>query len=159
MLYIPKIDDYLKFLTDEEVKDFVVRKFSEYFKSTGEEQNLRKVAKSLFIFLTTPNEVEKYVQLNSSDYCIHCYNIEILNLFDPELQLIKTKPMIRNRLKELLTELKKFKVQTILVLGYRKRSDQKIFQSSVKLIASDSDIDISFKFMHQGNMIKKKLCS
>ena len=24
MLYIPKIDDYLKILTDEEVKDFVV---------------------------------------------------------------------------------------------------------------------------------------
>ena len=25
MLYIPKIDDYLKILTDEEVKDFVVK--------------------------------------------------------------------------------------------------------------------------------------
>ena len=34
MLYIPKIDDYLKILTDEEVKHFVVIIFSEYFKST-----------------------------------------------------------------------------------------------------------------------------
>ena len=34
MLYTPKIDDYLKILTDEEVKDFVAKNFSEYFKST-----------------------------------------------------------------------------------------------------------------------------
>ena len=47
MLYIPKIDDHLKFLTDEEVEDFAAINFSEYFKSVREEQNLRKVAKSL----------------------------------------------------------------------------------------------------------------
>ena len=55
MLYIPKIDDYLKILTDEEIKDFGALNFSEYFKSTrkksysklGEEQNLRKVVESL----------------------------------------------------------------------------------------------------------------
>ena len=34
MLYIPKIDDKLQILTDEEVKDFEGRNFSEYFKST-----------------------------------------------------------------------------------------------------------------------------
>ena len=62
MLYIPKIDDYLKILTDEEVKYFVAINFSEYFQSIREEQNLRKVAKSLYIFLTTHDEVEKYVQ-------------------------------------------------------------------------------------------------
>ena len=45
MLYVPKIDDYLKVLTDEEVKDFVAINFSEYFKSIKEEQNIRKVAK------------------------------------------------------------------------------------------------------------------
>ena len=33
--------------------------FSEYFKSIREE-NLRKVANSLYIFLTTSNEVERY---------------------------------------------------------------------------------------------------
>ena len=29
MLYIPKIDDYLETLTDEEVKDFVYKNFDE----------------------------------------------------------------------------------------------------------------------------------
>ena len=97
MLYIPKIDDYLKILTDEDVKGFIAIDFSEYFKSIRKEQNYRKVAKSLV--LTTPDEVEKYVQSNSSDNCVHHYNVEILNLFDPELQLIKTRPVIKNKLK------------------------------------------------------------
>ena len=52
MFHIPKIGDYLEILTDEVVKDFLVRNFSEYFKSIKEQQNLRKVAKSLYIFLT-----------------------------------------------------------------------------------------------------------
>ena len=95
MLYIPKVDDYLKILTDEKVKDFAAINFSEYFESR-EEQNLRKVAKSLHIFPTRPDEVEKYVQSNSFDNCINHYNVEILNLFDPELQLINTKTVIKN---------------------------------------------------------------
>ena len=93
-------------MTNEEVEDFVAIQFSEYFKSIREEQNLRKVAKSLYIFLGTTDEVEKYVLSNSSDNCIHRYNVEILNIFDPELQLISNKPMIKNKLKELLSELK-----------------------------------------------------
>ena len=36
MLYISKIGDYLKILTDDEVKDFVAINVSEYFKSTKE---------------------------------------------------------------------------------------------------------------------------
>ena len=79
---------------------------------------------------------------NYSDNCIHRYNIEILNHFDPKLQLIKTKPIIKNKLKELLRELKTFKVQTTLVLEYKKRNDHKVFHSSAKVIASDSDIDV-----------------
>ena len=66
MLYISKIEDYLKILTDEEEKDFLTINFSEYFKSAKEklysklnkEQNLRKVTKLLNIFLTTIDEVE-----------------------------------------------------------------------------------------------------
>ena len=42
------------------------------------------------------------MQSNSSDNCLHHFSIEILNLFDPELQLMNTKPIIRNKLKELL---------------------------------------------------------
>ena len=36
MLYIPKIDDYIKILTDDEMNDSVAINFSEYFKSTRE---------------------------------------------------------------------------------------------------------------------------
>ena len=110
--------------------------------------------KLLHIFQTTPNEEEKLVQSNSSDNCIHHYNVEILNLFDPELQLINTKPMIKNELKELLGELKKFKVQAVLVLDYKKSNDRKIFHSNTKLIPSDSDTDEAFKSMHQSIMTK-----
>ena len=40
MLYIPKTDDYLKILTDEEVKDCTPINFTEYFNSKTEDQNL-----------------------------------------------------------------------------------------------------------------------
>ena len=134
MLHIPKINDYLKILTGDEVKDFVAKNFSEYFKSISEEQNLKKVDKSFYIFLTTPDEVEKYVQSNPSDNCIHHYNVEILSIFDSELQLIKTKPVIKNKPKEFLNELKMFKVQKVLVFDHKKRNDCKIFHSDLPLL-------------------------
>ena len=64
--------------------------------------------------------------------------------------------MIKNKLKELLSELKKFKVQTILVLDNKKRNNHKIFHSSPKLTASISDIDKAFLAMHQSIMRKIK---
>ena len=152
MLHIPKVDDYLEILSDKEVKDFVPKNFNETIRK---EKNLRKVAKSLYIFLTTPDKVES----NSSDNCAHNYNVEILNLFDPELQLMNTKPVIKKKIKELLSELKRFKVHGILVLDYKKRSDRKIFHSSAKLIANDSDIEEAFKSMHRSIMTKiLKMC-
>ena len=57
--------------------------------------------------------------------------------------------MIKKKLRELLSELKKFKVQTILVLHYKKRND-------CKLIASDSDIEEAFNSMRQRIMTKIK---
>ena len=107
MLCIPKIDDYLETLTDKEKKNFVAIIFSEYFKSIRVEQNLRKISESFYNFLATPDEVERYVPSNSSDNSIHHYKVEILNLFDPELQLVNTKPMIKNKLKELLRGVEK----------------------------------------------------
>ena len=92
MVHIPKIDDYLEILTDEEVKDFVAINFSESIK---EEENLKKVIKSLYFFLATPDEV----QSNSSDNYISHYNVKMLNLFDPELQLINTKTVIKRIVK------------------------------------------------------------
>ena len=94
------------------------------------------------------------IQSNFSDNCVNCYNIEVLNLFDPEFQWLKT--IIKNKLKNLLSELKKFKVQTILVLDYKKRNNHKIFHSKGKLIASNSDIDQAFKSMNQNIMTKIK---
>ena len=54
-----KIDDYLKILSDDEMKDFVAIYFSEYFKyvreklysKLSEEQNLRKFFESPYIIL------------------------------------------------------------------------------------------------------------
>ena len=74
------------------------------YSKLNKKQNLRKVAKLLYIFIRTPDEIEKYVEImqsNVPDNCIPCYNVKFLNIFNPELQLINTKPMI---------ELKKFKV-------------------------------------------------
>ena len=55
MLYITKIGDYLKILTDDEVKDFVSINFNQHLKFTrkklysklSEEQSFRKVAESV----------------------------------------------------------------------------------------------------------------
>ena len=71
-------------------------------KNCNETVRKEEIAKSLYFFIPT--------QLNSFDNCVHHYNVEILNLFDSELRLINTKPMIKNKLKELLNESKKFKV-------------------------------------------------
>ena len=91
---------------DEEVKDFVLMNFGEYFKSVreklycklSEEKRLRKVAELFYSFLTTPDEVGKYAKLiektseakiiiqSSSSYNFVCvYDIKILYLFDPEM--------------------------------------------------------------------------
>ena len=64
--------------------------------------------------------------------------------------------MIKNKLKELLSELKTVKVQIVLVLDYKKRNDCKIFHSSTKLIANHSDIDEAFISIHQSIMTKIK---
>ena len=89
---------------------------------------------------------------SSSDNCMHRHNMEDFNISDPEIWQINTKPTIKSKLKQWLSELKIFKVQTILVLEYKKINDRKIFHSSTELIASDPDIDEAFKSMHQGIM-------
>ena len=54
----------------------------------------------------------------------------------------------------MLSELKKFKIQSILVLEYNKRNDCKIFHSNAKLTASDSDIHGAFESIHQSIMTR-----
>ena len=55
-------------------------------------------------------------QSSSSDACLCHYNIEILNLFNPKLQLFNTRTAIKNKLKDLLDECEKFKAQATSVL-------------------------------------------
>ena len=70
MLYIPEISDYLKFLTNDRVKDFLVINFREYFKSKIEklcskpskQQNQKKIVKLFYSFLTAPDEVENMLR-------------------------------------------------------------------------------------------------
>ena len=84
MLYILKVDDWNRWskgLKDDEVKDFAVINLGKYFEYMGkklcpiegEEKNLTKVVKSLYIFLTISDEEEKYVEMiqsSSSENCI-----------------------------------------------------------------------------------------
>ena len=56
MLSVPKIDNYLEILTDEEVKDFAAISFSESIREVVL-RKVRKVAKLLYFFLTTSDEV------------------------------------------------------------------------------------------------------
>ena len=99
------------------------------YSKLSEKQNLRKVAKLFYVFLTTLEKVENYMQWNTSDNCVHYYDIEILNLFYLELELINTKPIIKNKLKEFLSELKMFKAEKTLIFVYKKGNDFNIFHS------------------------------
>ena len=63
MLYIPKIGDYLKILTDD-------KKLLNHFISFS--KHLVKYKKHV-----------EMMELNSSDNLVHRYNIEVLNLSDP----------------------------------------------------------------------------
>ena len=76
MVYISKVGDYSKILTDDEMNDFVVINLGEYlnlWEKNIEEQNLKKVIELLYIFLATPAEVEKYVEMMQS-----------VQIFDPK---------------------------------------------------------------------------
>ena len=57
----------------------------------------------------------------------------------------------------MLSDFKKFKVQTVLVLRYNKRNDCKISHWSARLIASNSKIDEAFKSIYQSIMTKAKI--
>ena len=90
------------------------------YSKLSEGKNLRRVAELFYTFLTTPDEVAKDVELieknvgkkitpqsSSFDDCARIYSIKILNLSDPDLQLINNKFVIKNKLKDLLDELEK----------------------------------------------------
>ena len=59
---------------------------------------------------------EKHVNITKRQYaikgCASSYNAEILNSLNLELKLENTEPVIKNRLKPLLTELRGFRFYT-----------------------------------------------
>ena len=76
------------------------------------------------------------------------YNVEILNSFNPELQLKDTESAIKNKLKKLLTKLRGFKFMTALVSVLKKiESEDKTkyetfcSHSKAETIIKESDID------------------
>ena len=83
------------------MKDFVVINFDEFFKYT-KETLYSKLGKKI------PEE-KTMMQSISSGNCVYVYNTRIVNLFDPELHLINTKSLIKNKLKDSLGELTNFR--------------------------------------------------
>ena len=82
------------------------------------------------------SEAKNIMQSSSSESYVLMYvcNIEVLDFFNPELQLINTKSVMKNKLKDILSYLKEFTVQTVLALGNKKidyhKSMSKVFHSS-----------------------------
>ena len=83
------------------------------------------------------------------------YNVEILNSFNPKLQLKDTEPAIKSKLAELLSQLKGFKFVTTLVLVFEKienedkrNSDNFYSGSKAEIMINESDIDYVFKSIY-----------
>ena len=93
------------------------------------------------------------VQSSSSDNCLHHYNVKILNLFNPELltlEWLTLKQRLKINWKNYQMSCKSLKFRQ------SKKSDCKVFDSSAKLIASDSDNYGEFKSMYQSIITKIK---
>ena len=81
------------------------------------------------------------------------YNAEILNSFNPELQLKDTESAIKCKLIELLIQLRVFKFVTALVLVFKKienivkrvKFDNFYSSSKGEIIINESDIENVFK--------------
>ena len=71
---------------------------------------------------------EKYVKLTKQKHVFKgfasFYNVEILNYFNPELQLKDTESAIKSKLIDLLLELRGSKFVTTLVLSFKKTESE-----------------------------------
>ena len=85
--------------------------------------------------------------------CLSTHSVEILNSFNPELQLKGTAFVIRNKLKKLFTELRGFKFVTELVLEFKMMEKHNKKYSTFYLILksgtiNESNIDDLFKSIY-----------
>ena len=78
-----------------------------------------------------------------------------LNSFSPYIRFINTESEIRNKLLNLLTELKGFNFVTTLVIGFERmgnynetKYDTFYLNSQAKTILKESDIDNAFESVH-----------
>ena len=81
------------------------------------------------------------------------YKVEILNSFNPELQVKNSESVIKNKLIDLLTELKGFKFVTIIVFNKIKSDDKPKYETvyshlKAEVIIKKSDIDGLFKSIY-----------
>ena len=83
------------------------------------------------------------------------YDVNILNSFNPELQLKDVESAIKSKLIELLTQLKGFKLATVLVLVFKKiekedktKYDNFYSSSKAEIIINKSDIDDVFQSVY-----------
>ena len=89
------------------------------------------------------------------------YNVEILNSFNPELQLKETESVIKSTLIDLLTQVKGFKFVTALVLVFKKidSEDKRKYgtfysNSKAEINISESGIDDVSKSIYTGIIFK-----
>ena len=84
------------------------------------------------------------------------YNVETLNFFNPELELINTESEIKSKLIELLIQLKGFKFLTTLVLVFKKidkkwrknKYNSFYLHSKAETSTNESDIDNVFQSIY-----------
>ena len=102
---------------------------------------------------------EKNVKITKRAYafkgCASTYNVEILNFFNPELQLKDTESAIKSNLIELLSELKGFRFMATLVLVFKKieskdktKYDNFYSSSKAEIFINESDINESDNLYH-----------
>ena len=86
---------------------------------------------------------------------ISTFNVEILNSFNPELQLKDTESATESKLTELLNQLKGFKFVKTLVLVFKKiesedktKYDNSYSNSKAEIIINESDIEDVCKLIY-----------
>ena len=83
------------------------------------------------------------------------YNVEVLNSFNPELQLKDAESAIKNKLKKILFELREFKFMTTLILvfkmkenEYETKFDNFYSSSKAEIIITESDTNDAFESIY-----------
>ena len=107
---------------------------------------------ALYIVIFWTKKIEKIKQEHAFKGYASIYNVEILDYFNPELQLKDTESAIKSKPIECLTQLKGFKFVITLVLVFEKiesefktKYDNIYLSSKVEIIIYESGIDDVFK--------------